>query len=88
MVRRDMDENQPARPEIEITDVDELKAQQDQSAEGVEDDEDPSVMEDDEEAEIQRVIEDHHGDGPGEIPEGDGDFVGYEDPSVMEDDLR
>jgi hypothetical protein len=79
MVRRDMDENQPARPEIEITDVDELKAQQDQSAEGVEDDE---------EAEIQRVIEDHHGDGPGEIPEGDGDFVGYEDPSVMEDDLR
>lgn len=37
---------------------------------------------------VPQVIEDHTGDGPGDEDPGESDFVGYEDPSVMEEGLQ
>lgn len=37
---------------------------------------------------VQKVIDTHTGDGPGDEDPGEGDFIGYEDPDIMEEGLK
>lgn len=66
-----MDEDQQDKPDVEVVDIEEL---------------DDGTTEHDE-TDVPVVIDEHHGDGPGNLAElGESDFEGFPEPGVQSEE--